>query len=61
MTEVQHVANALMEAWFPKRRHDPEWIKSEDGQSWQEIALLDAAVAVDAYLDWQSKYGDDLK
>jgi hypothetical protein len=61
MTEVQYVADALMEAWFPKRHDDPEWLKSEDGQNWQEIALLDAAVAVDAFLKWQELNGDDLK
>jgi hypothetical protein len=61
MTEVQYVADALMEAWFPKRRHDTEWLKSEDGQNWQEIALLDAAIAVDAFLKWQELNGDDLK
>lgn len=61
MTEVQYVANALMDTWFPKRNNDPEWLKSEDGQNWQEIALLDAAVAVDAFLKWQELNGDDLK
>lgn len=61
MTEVQYVANALMKTWFPKRNNDPEWLKSEDGQNWQEIALLDAAVAVDALLKWQELNGDDLK
>jgi hypothetical protein len=61
MTEVQYVANALMEAWFPKRRNDPEWLDSEDGQNWQEIALLDASVAIDAHLKWQQINGDDLK
>jgi hypothetical protein len=61
MTEVQYVAAALMDAWFPKRHKDPEWILSEDGQNWNDIAMLDAAVAIDAYLDWLSKYGDDLK
>lgn len=61
MTEVQYVANALMNTWFPKRSNDAEWLKSEDGQNWQEIALLDAAIAVDALLKWQGLNGDDLK
>jgi hypothetical protein len=57
MTEVQYVADALLGAWFPKRRNDPEWVESEDGQQWREIALLDAAVAVDAFLKWQELNG----
>jgi hypothetical protein len=61
MTEVQHVANALLKAWFPKSHGDQSWLTSEDGKNWYDIAMLDAAVAIDAYLDWQSKYGDDLK
>ncbi len=58
MTEVQYVANALMKSWFPKRHSDKEWLDSEDGQNWQEIALLDAAIAIDAYLKFNA---DDLK
>jgi hypothetical protein len=61
MTEVQYVANALLEAWFPKRHSDIDWINSEDGQNWQEIALLDAAISIDAHLKWQELSGDDLK
>lgn len=61
MTEVQYVANALLEAWFPKRHSDKDWLNSGDGQNWQEIALLDAAVAIDAHLKWQETNGDDLK
>jgi hypothetical protein len=50
-----------MESWFPKRNKDPEWLKSEDGQNWQEIAILDATIAIDAHLKWQELNGDDLK
>jgi hypothetical protein len=61
MTEVQYVANALMESWFPKRNKDPEWLNSEDGQNWYDIALLDATIAIEAHLKWQQLNGDDLK
>jgi hypothetical protein len=61
MTEVQYVASALIKAWFPNRHNEQDWLISEDGQNWHEIALLDAAVAVDAFLKWQELNGDDLK
>jgi hypothetical protein len=61
MTEVQYVANALMEAWFPRRHSDKEWLNSEDGQNWYDIALLDATIAIEAHLKWQQLNGDDLK
>lgn len=55
MTEIKYVANALLEAWFPKRHSDKGWLESDDGQNWQEIAFLDAAVAIDAYIKWQEE------
>lgn len=61
MTEVQYVANALMEAWFPRRHSDKEWLNSEDGQNWYDIALLDATISIEAHLKWQELNGDDLK
>jgi hypothetical protein len=61
MTEVQYVANALLKSWFPKLHSDREWLNSDDGKNWEEIALLDAGVAVDAHLKWQQLNGDDLK
>jgi hypothetical protein len=61
MTEVQYVANALMKSWFPKSHNDQSWLISEDGQNWYDIAMLDAAIAIDAYLKWQEFNGDDLK
>lgn len=61
MTPEQYVANALMKVWFKKSHSDTEWLESDDGRAWTEIALLDAQVAVDAYRDWLQKYGDDLK
>jgi hypothetical protein len=48
----QYVANALMKVWFKKRYNDKDWLESEDGKNWTEIALLDATVAVDAYKEW---------
>ena len=61
MTPEQYVANALMKVWFKKSHNDSEWLASQDGQAWIEIALLDAEVAVDAYQEWLKIYGDDLK
>jgi hypothetical protein len=61
MTAVQYVASALIKAWFPKRHNQQDWLISEDGQNWQEIALLDASIAIDAHLKWQELNGDDLK
>ncbi len=50
-----------MKVWFKNSHNDPEWLASEDGSAWKEISLLDAQVAVDAYQEWLSIYGDDLK
>lgn len=61
MTPEQYVANALMKVWFKKNHNDKEWLESEDGRAWVEISLLDAEVAVDAYIEWLKNYGDDLK
>jgi len=49
---LTYVAEALLKAWFPKRHNDPEWINSDDGKNWAEIALLDAEVAVNAYKEY---------
>lgn len=57
MTEVEYVAKALMKSWFPKRHSDKEWLDSDDGQNWEEISLLDAAVAIDAFIKWQEENG----
>lgn len=57
MSLVNYVAAALMKAWFPKNHSNQEWLESEDGRNWTEIALMDAEVAISAqkeYLD--SKY-----
>lgn len=61
MTAEQYVASALMKVWFKNGHSDKEWLDSEDGKAWTEISHLDAQVAVDAYLEWLQKYGDDLK
>lgn len=58
MTMREHVAEALLKAWFPKRWHDEEWRKGQDGAAWIEISFLDAEVAIKAYEEY---YGDDLK
>lgn len=50
-----------MKVWFKKGHSDKEWLESDDGKAWLEIALLDAQVAVDAYQEWVRIYGDDLK
>jgi hypothetical protein len=55
---VNYVAAELMKAWFPRNHINQEWLDSDDGKNWTEIALLDAEVAVKAY---QSYYEDDLK
>jgi len=58
MSVVNHVASELMKAWFPRNHVDQNWLNSDDGKNWTEIALLDAEVAVKAY---ESYYEDDLK
>lgn len=58
MSIVNHVASALMKAWFPRNHIDQDWLESDDGKNWTEIALLDAEVAIKAY---ESYYEDDLK
>lgn len=52
MSPEQYVANALMKVWFKKNHNNKSWLESEDGRNWAEIALLDAAVAVEAYNEW---------
>lgn len=44
-----------MKAWFPRSHSDPEWLNSDDGKNWAEIALLDAEVAITAYKDYLDK------
>jgi hypothetical protein len=61
MSAVNYVAAELMKAWFPRNHINQEWLNSDDGRNWTEIALLDAQVAVDAYQQWLIIYGDDLK
>ena len=55
MPGLTYVAEALLKAWFPKRHNDPEWINSDDGKNWAEIALLDAEVAINAYKEYLDK------
>lgn len=55
---ISFVADQLIKVWFPVKHNDSEWINSEDGISWREIALLDAEVCVNAYKRFM---GDDLK
>jgi hypothetical protein len=55
MPGLTYVAEALMKAWFPKRYNDSDWINSEDGRSWAEIALLDAGIAINAYNEYLNK------
>ena len=55
MPGVTYVAEALMKAWFPKRYNDPEWMNSDDGKNWAEIAMLDAEVAITAYKEFLDK------
>lgn len=61
MSQYNHVASALMRAWFPRSHMDQNWLSSDDGKNWTEIALLDAKIAIDAYEDWLLNNGDDLK
>jgi hypothetical protein len=55
MPGLTYVAEALMKAWFPKRYNDLEWMNSEDGKSWAEIAMLDAGIAIKAYKEYLDK------
>lgn len=55
MPGVTYVAEALMKAWFPRLHADPEWLNSDDGKNWVEIALLDAEVAITAFKDFLDK------
>jgi len=55
MPGLTHVAEALMKAWFPRSHSDPDWLNSDDGKNWSEIALLDAEVAITAYKDYLDK------
>lgn len=49
---VEACADALMKAWFPNNHKNQGWLESEDGRQWQEIALLDAKVVINAYNDF---------
>jgi hypothetical protein len=55
MPGLTYVAEALMKAWFPRSHSDPDWLNSDDGKNWAEIALLDAEVAITAYKDYLDK------
>jgi hypothetical protein len=41
-----------MKAWFPRSHSDSDWLNSEDGKNWAEIALLDAEIAINAYKEF---------
>lgn len=55
ISEINYVAAELMKAWFPKNHVNQEWLSSDDGKNWSEIALLDAEVAVNAYKEYLDK------
>lgn len=55
MSPVNYVAAALMEAWFPKNHVNQDWLASDDGRNWTEIALMDAQVAINAYKEYLDK------
>ena len=44
-----------MKAWFPRNHVNQEWLDSDDGKNWSEIALLDAEVAIKAYKEYLDK------
>lgn len=44
-----------MKAWFPRNHVNQEWLDSDDGKNWSEIALLDAEVAINAYKEYLDK------
>jgi hypothetical protein len=52
---VNYVAGSLMKAWFPKNHVNQEWLDSEDGRNWTEIALMDAEVAINSYKEYLDK------
>ena len=57
MSAANYVAAALMEAWFPRSHVDQNWLSSDDGKNWTEIALMDAHVAINAYKEYlDNKY-----
>ena len=58
MPGLTYVAEALMKAWFPRSHSDSDWLNSEDGKNWAEIALLDAEIAINAYKEFLDKKYD---
>ena len=58
MPGLTYVAEALMKAWFPRSHSDSDWLNSEDGKNWTEIALLDAEIAINAYKEFLDKKYD---
>ena len=54
-SDVVFVAAALIKSWFPRQSEDQEWISSPDGQNWSQIALADAAIAIESYKHWIDK------
>ena len=55
VSAVNYVAAALMKAWFPKNHTNQEWLDSEDGRNWTEIALMDAEVSIKAHKEYLDK------
>lgn len=55
MSPVNYVAAELMKAWFPRNHVNQEWLESDDGKNWTEIALLDAEIAIKAYKEYLDK------
>lgn len=55
ISAINYVAAELMKAWFPKNHVNQEWLESDDGKNWTEIALLDAEVAINAYKEYLDK------
>ena len=55
MSPINYVAAALMKAWWPKNHINQEWLQSDDGKNWTEIALMDAEVAIKAYKEYLDK------
>lgn len=55
MSPVNYVAAELMKSWFPKNHVNQEWLNSEDGRNWTEIALMDADIAIKAYKEYLDK------
>jgi hypothetical protein len=55
MPGLTYVAEALMKAWFPRNHSDSDWLNSDDGKNWAEIALIDAETAIKAYKEYLDK------